>query len=68
MLFIQNISKKRVICGDHMSPAKMNCDLIQITCAATFPPKPGMEHFFKRIDLVNYFQLCKFPIYAGTTK
>lgn len=49
MLFIQNISKKRVICGDHMSPAKMDCDLIQITGAATFPPKPGMEYFFKRI-------------------
>lgn len=54
MPIIQNVSKKRIISGDHISPAKLSCDLIQITGAATFPPYPAMQYFFKRVEHFDF--------------
>ena len=46
-MIIQNISKKRIEVGNHLDPSAVECDLIQISDAATFPPVPAYKGFFK---------------------
>lgn len=49
MPIIQNISKKRILSGEHISPEMLDCDLIQITDVATFPPNACKGARFNRI-------------------
>lgn len=54
MPYIQNISKERILSGEHISPELFNCDLIQITGVASFAPKAKEHEKFKRIIHLDF--------------
>lgn len=51
-MFAQNVSKKRIISGNHKDPSLEPCVLVQISDAATYPPQAAYDSVFvKKIHL-----------------